>query len=80
MREAQECCTNAERHNEVCNGARCREFYNNAEVREREHLSAAVGASASMGVSSPIGRLVGRSVTYFSVTELQCSSGQHDAA
>jgi len=28
----------------------------NAEVREREHLSAAEGASTSVGVSSPTGR------------------------
>ena len=32
----------------------------NAEVKEREHLSAAKGASASAGVSSPTGRSVGR--------------------
>ena len=41
-----------------------------AQRSERVHLSAAEGASASMGVSSPIGRSVGRLVTYFSVTEL----------
>ena len=56
-----------------------RSCYSNAEVRDREHLSAAKGASASVGVSSPTRRSVGRSVTYFSITELQCSSEQHDA-
>ena len=40
------------------------------EVRERKHLSVTEGASASVGVSSPTGRSVGRLVTYFSVTEL----------
>ena len=50
-----------------------------AQRSEREHLSAIEGASASVGVSSPTGRSIGRSVTYFSVTELQCSSGQHNA-
>jgi len=49
------------------------------EVREREHLLVVEGALASVGVSSPTGRSVGRSVTYFSVTELQCSIGQCDA-
>jgi len=38
-----------------------------SQKSEREHLLAAEGASASLGVSSPIGRSVGRSVTYFSV-------------
>jgi len=51
-----------------------------AQRSEREHLSATEGASASVGVSSPTRRSVGRSVTYFSITELQCSSGQCDAA
>ena len=50
-----------------------------AKVRDKEHLSAAEGASTSVGVSSPTRRSVGRSITYFSVTKLQCSSGQHDA-
>jgi len=36
-------------------------------------------ASASEDVSSPTGRSVGISITYFSITELQCSSGQHNA-
>jgi len=40
---------------------------------------AAKGALILEGVSSPTGRLVGRSVTYVSVTKLQCNSGQHDA-
>ena len=51
----------------------------NAKVREREHLLATEGASASVGVSSPTWRSIGRSITYFLVTELQCSSGQHAA-
>jgi len=46
-----------------------------AEVRDREHLSVIEGASTSVGVSSPTGRSVGRSVTYFLVTKLQCNSG-----
>jgi len=50
-----------------------------AQRLEREHLSMAEGASASVGVSSPTRRSVGRSVTYFSVTKLQCNNGQHDA-
>jgi hypothetical protein len=50
-----------------------------AEVREREHLSATEGASTLVGVSSPTRRSVGGSVTYFSVIELQCNNGQHDA-
>ena len=50
-----------------------------AQRSEREHLSMIEGASTSEGVSSPIGRSVGRSVTYFLVIELQCNSGQHDS-
>jgi len=50
-----------------------------AEWVETDADGAAKEASASEDVSSPIERSVGRSVTYFSVTELQCSSGQHDA-
>lgn len=48
-----------------------------AEVRERECMSAIEGASTSVGVSSPTGRSVRRSLIYFSVTELQCKNGQH---
>jgi len=50
-----------------------------AEWLEKNADGAAKEASTSKDVSSPIGRSVGRSVTYFSVIELQYSSGQHDA-
>jgi len=46
---------------------------------ETDADGAAQEASASEDVSSPIGRSIGRSVTYFSVTKLQCNIGQHDA-
>jgi len=40
---------------------------------------AAEGIAALEGIPSPTGRSIGRSVTYFSEIDLQCSSGQHDA-
>ena len=50
-----------------------------AEWVETDVDGAAEGALASEGVSSLTRRLAGRSITYFSVTELQCNSVQHDA-
>lgn len=50
-----------------------------AQRSEREHLSATKGASSLEDVSSPIGRSVRTSVTYFLVTELECSIAKHDA-
>jgi len=74
MLEAHECCTSAGWHRELCNGARCRELLQqrgNTCQRQRELQCQWVSLAQQGGQ-------IGRSVTYFSVTQLQCSSGQHD--